>query len=562
MSDLDVLVVGAGPTGLTMACELARRGVSIRIIDKLDKPTEHSKALVIHARTLELLHTMGCVEKFLELGIQITAVNVYDSSKKIAHLSLSHVDSPYPYSLGLPQNVTEALLHENLKEHGVDVERSCELVSIKEATDYVLAKINKSGVEEEIRCKYIVACDGAHSTVRREVKEPFEGGEYAETFQLADVQVDWGGHGARNELFAFSGEKGNAAFFPMPGDRFRVFTILTKEMSTADLDKEPTLDEVQGRVDDVLPFKVKLSDPHWLSNFRVRYRKVKNYRHGRVFLAGDAAHCHSPVGGQGMNTGMQDAFNLAWKLALAVNGRATEALLNSYQFERNAVAEQLLKSVDMLTRVNLLRAPIARELRNRLAPLLISHEMVQSRMRNFLTELGINYRRSPVVSEVKRSLVHAALTGDEDEPHLGDLLEFSLGPHAGDRALDSGVLDCTPIAVHLAGLFKSTKHNLLLFTGETPSSHTYSQLYDIAVAVHSEYGDYVDVNLISSEEEPTCELDFPGKRFSDPEYASHSRYGAGVPCLYLIRPDSYVGFRSQPPELEGVDQYFKKILKL
>lgn len=559
----DVLVVGAGPTGLTMACELARRGVALRIIDKLEKPADHSKALVIHARTLELLNIMGCLHHFLELGIPITAINVFDSDKRIAHLSLSQIDSPFQYSLGVPQNVTEQLLYDQLKSYKADVERSCELVHITEKTDHIIAKVRKAGgSEEEIICKYLVACDGAHSTARREVKEPFEGGEYDETFQLADVKVEWGEHGAKNELFSFAGAKGNAAIFPMTKDRYRVFTILTKEMSEEEVNSEPTLEEVQERLDDILPWKLRISDPTWLANFKVRYRKVKNYRHNRVFLAGDAAHCHSPIGGQGMNTGMQDAFNLAWKLALAVKGHASEALLDSYQFERHAVAEQLLKSVDMLTRVNLLRAPIAREIRNRLAPLLISQDVVQSRMRNFLTEIGINYRRSPVVSELKRSLVHAALTGDDNEPKLGDWFEFSLGPHAGDRAVDAGIVDCNEIPLHLMSLFNTTKHTVLLFSGDCPSSHTYRQLDEIAHAIHQEYAEFANVCLISSEEEPTCELAFPGLRFSDPDYSAHERYGAGVPCLYAIRPDGYVGFRSQPPELEGLDAYFKKILML
>lgn len=558
----DVLVVGAGPTGLTAACELARRGVNLRIIDKLEQANDKSKALVVHARTLELLNAMGCAEGFVKEGFQIGAINVYDGKKRIAHLLLNQIDSPYQYALGVPQYRTERLLYEYLQTFKKDVERSKELVGVIEESDHVKAVVKKTdGSEETILCKYLFACDGAHSAVRHCVKEPYEGGEYQEIFQLADVKVNMGETSA-GDLFAFSSGKGNAAFFPMPGNRWRVIVVLPQDAAEPSA-AEPTLEEIQTQVDAVAPWKMTLSDPVWLANFKVRYRKVKNYRHGRVFLAGDAAHCHSPVGGQGMNTGMQDAFNLAWKLALASKGNATEELLDSYQFERHAVAEQLLKSVDLMTRVNLLRAPIARELRNRLAPLLINQEPVQARLRNFLSEIGINYRRSPVVAEMKRSLVHAALSARvEDEPRLGDWFEFSHGPHAGDRAPEAHMVDASNgQTIHVSELFKSGKHNLLLITGDSPSAQTYKELCSIADNTMGKYGEFVELSLITCEETPPLDLNFAGSKYTDPDYSVHQRYGAGSPCMYIIRPDAYVGYRSQPAEFDGVEEYFDKIIR-
>ncbi len=557
---IDVLIVGAGPTGLTLACELARRDINIKIIDKLDKPGDKSKALVLHARSLELLDMMGALPAFMENGTPITGVNIFDSDKRIAHLSLDQIDSPYPYALGIPQCTTERLLYEFLQAHGREVDRNVELIAVEDKGDHVIARVKTSGSETELKCRYLVACDGAHSTTRHAINEPYEGGEYREDFQLADVEVDCGDRHKANEIFAFSSGSGNAAFFPMPGNRWRVAVVLPEPLSEEALKRQPALEEIQAKVDQVVPYKLRLSDPHWLANFKIRYRKVKHYRHNRVFLAGDAAHCHSPVGGQGMNTGMQDSFNLGWKLALAVQGLASEALLDSYHFERNAVAVQLLHTVDMMTRVNLLRAPIAREIRNRLAPFLVSQEGVQSRLRNFMSEIGINYRRSPVVSEVKRSLVSTAMSGKDSQTKVGDWFEFSQGPHAGDRAIDASICTCDGDNMHLMSLFRSTKHHLLLFTGDSPSSHTYSELCEFANKAYEKYSDFLDVSLISSEEEPTCELNILGKRLSDPDYSAHERYGAGASCLYLIRPDTYVGLRCQPTDFTALENYFSTIL--
>ncbi|MBX9687475.1 MAG: FAD-dependent monooxygenase [Candidatus Obscuribacterales bacterium] len=560
---VEVLVVGGGPTGLTAACELARRGVSFRFIEKLDKANDKSRALVVHARTLELLRIMGCADKFVENGFAIRALNIFDGEKRIAHLPLNQIDSHYQFALGIPQYETEKLLQDHLNSLGGKLERAKELSSVQEMDEHLIATIRSAdGSEEKIKCSYMIACDGAHSTVRKAVNEPFEGGEYQETFQLADVQVDWGDKGVPGELFAFSSATGNAAFFPMPKSRWRVVVILPENLPEEELKKEPELSEIQAKVDEVLPWKIKLSDPVWLANFKIRYRKVRSYRHGRIFLAGDAAHVHSPFGGQGMNTGMQDAYNIAWKLALAAKGQATEELLDSYQFERHAVAAQLLKSVDMMTRVNLLRAPIAREIRNRLAPLLISQEPVQAKLRKFITEIGINYRKSPVVAESTRSLVRAALsTTASEEPKLGDWFEFSQGPHAGDRAPDAHMSEPNGNTIETADLFKTCKHTLLLLTGDAPDSDVYKHFSKLAQEAAGKYGNFLEIKVITSELNPPEGLDFRGTVYSDPDYSVHERYGAGAPCMYIIRPDAYVGYRSQPAEIEGVEEYFNRIIR-
>jgi len=560
--EIDVLVVGAGPTGLTAACELARYGLKFRIIEKRAEPSDKSKALVVHARTLELLRLMGCADQFLQFGLRILGVNIYDANKRIAHLSLTDIDSPFQYALGIPQFHTERLLYEHLQSYKSDVERQTELLSISENSDHVTAIIRTAqGKEEKLRCKYLIACDGSHSSVRSSINESFDGGVYEELFQLADVKVNWEPNQTYEELFAFSSAQGNAAFFPMPGERWRVITVLPPGVP----ENDPTLEEIQANVDAVVPWKVTLSDPVWLSTFKVPYRRVKHYRHNRIFLAGDAAHCHSPVGGQGMNTGMQDVFNLVWKLALAVHDQASEELLNSYHKERHAVAEQLMRSVDLMSRVNFIRAPLAREIRNRLAPLLINQQGIRNRIESFITEIGINYRNSPVVAEASSDLLLAALPTPkyDDDPHLGQWFQFSHGPKAGDRAPEAHMTDCANgQSVLLSDLLKTGKHNLLLVSGDAADHHVLKNLCDIASDAQGKFGEFVDISLITPGEVLPGDLEFAGAKFLDTDYSVHERLGAGASCMYIIRPDAYVGYRCQPPDFAGVDEYFSKIIKL
>lgn len=562
--DTDVLVVGAGPTGLTAAAELARHGVNFRIIEKLEHPSDKSKALVVHARTLEVLKVMGCVDNFLELGEELTGITVYDEGKKLTHISLQNIDSEYKFALSIPQYDTEKLLYQHIKNISkADVERKTELLALEQHDDAVFATVRKAdGSEEVIKSRYMIATDGAHSTVRKALNETYTGGDYAEGFMLADVLVDWKGHEVKGGLHAFSGGSGTAAFFPMLNGRWRAIIIMTEAESDSKA-AEPTLAEVQERLNALCPWGLVLSDPVWLANFKVRYRKVEHYRNGRVFIAGDAAHIHSPVGGQGMNTGMHDAVNLAWKIALATKGFASEELLNSYHTERNAVAEQLLKMVDLMTRVNLLRAPVARHMRNRIAPLIIGQEHIQHRMGTYLSQVGINYRKSAVVSEFRRSLVHAAVATRSDiEPKLDEWLDFSSGPQAGDRAPEAEMTDLkTGKVVQLSQLMRCGKHILLLITGDKPALNEYKGLVEMGKKAVAAYGTLLDAHLITSEETLPDAIGWNGSAYTDPEFALEERYGAGSSCAYLIRPDGYVGFRCQPVNFDSLKDYFDTICK-
>jgi 2-polyprenyl-6-methoxyphenol hydroxylase-like FAD-dependent oxidoreductase len=318
---LSILIVGAGPVGLTMAAHLRAHGLAPRIIDKAPHASETSKALVLWPRSLEMLDDLGLVDRFLADGRTPNTMRLYGTGHLLLDFTLGTgvEGTAYPKPLILPQSETERLLTEHLREVGVAVERPVELARFAERGDGVDATLRHAdGREEDVRCDYLLGCDGAHSAVRHGLGLEFTGKADPNDFLLADCRVD----GLPSDAISlFWHPEGALAFFPFGDGRCRIIADLG--VSEGDgKPRDPSLEQVQAIVDDRGPDGVKLSDPHWLAGFRINERKVAGYRKGRCFLAGDAAHIHSPAGGQGMNTGMQDTWNLAWKLSLVQAGRA------------------------------------------------------------------------------------------------------------------------------------------------------------------------------------------------------------------------------------------------
>ena len=295
-----VLVVGAGPVGLLMASELARHGVPVRVIDKAPAASDKSKALGVHARSLEMLENIGIVESFLAAGINIYGVSVYCEGKRIVHLGFDELKSPYPFVLMIPQSKTESILSEHLAHLGYQIERNVELIGFSDEQEQVIATLRHAdGLIETMPTPWLIGCDGAHSTVRHILGLPFAGAQYQEVFGLADVKVDW--TLPEDEMHTFLSEEGPLVFFPFGSGRYRVMAEATHDMDT---ENAPSLKDFQALVDRRCSAGATLSDPHWLTWFKFHCRSVSRLWCGRVFLAGDAAHIHSPVGGQGMNTGM------------------------------------------------------------------------------------------------------------------------------------------------------------------------------------------------------------------------------------------------------------------
>ena len=312
----------------------------------------------------------------------------------VGHVRMDSVVSPYPYALMLPQSDTERLLEERLQRLGVSVERSTEATALKIGVDGVEATLRRAdGREETVHADWLAGCDGAHSFVRHTLAAPFSGETMGGDWILADVHMK-GYPFPDTEVAVYWARQGVLPIFPISPGRYRIIGNVAP--SGTDHPHDPTLEEIQAIVEARGPKGVSLFDPIWLSGFRINSRKVASYRSGRAFLCGDAAHVHSPAGGEGMNTGMQDAFNLAWKLALAINGTCGEALLDTYSPERSGVGDEVLKNTERLTAIGTLRNPIAEELRNIIGRVAFGLGPVQHAFADQMSQVSVGYPESPM----------------------------------------------------------------------------------------------------------------------------------------------------------------------
>jgi len=473
-----ILIAGAGPVGLTMALALRRQGVALRIVDPAAARTDKSKALVVWPRTLELLDIQRCADAFIAAGMKGRGARMRANGKELLHVTFDRARSDYTYALLIPQSETERVLEEALAATGTQVERETALVSFTHDEGGVDAVLRHAdGTQENVHADYLAGCDGAHSVVRHGIGAQFDGTTMPSDWVLADLRID--GALPQDELTIAWTEHGVLAVFPIIGGRFRVVA----DVGTAAEDApQPTLADIQLLLDDRGPPGLVAHDAYWLSHFRINERKVRDYRSGRVFLAGDAAHIHSPAGGQGMNTGMQDAINLAWKLSLVVAGHAKPALLDSYSPERSAIGEQVLRNAGRLTEIGITRNPLLQELRNLAAETLGHLGVVQQRIVDQLTEVDLDYRDSPFTSTPHGAASH---------------------PKCGDRARDVPLATCDVAATRLHDALAMGR--FVLLSVDAPAVAIPAPLRPLAVAATT---------------------------------ARNVHYDTGH--VYLVRPDAYV----------------------
>jgi 2-polyprenyl-6-methoxyphenol hydroxylase-like FAD-dependent oxidoreductase len=576
----DVLVVGAGPTGLTLASELMRHGASVLLIDQLAAPVVYSKAAVVHARTMELFDAMGAVEPMLERSRVVHGANVYAGGRRVAHVGMDGlIDSPYPHAYGISQRDTEEVLAQHLSRLGVQVERGACLESFTQDEAGVRAAVRARGGErEEIRARWLVGCDGAHSTVRKALGFSFEGAPYEERIVQADVRLDFAQRFEDDEILVFLDDRGPAALFPLFKDgRYRVILF---EEGDSPSDSDPPI-EIFQRGLDARGVRATVSDPAWTVAFRIHHRHVERLREGRVFLAGDAAHIHSPVGGQGMNTGIQDAVNLAWKLALTARGRARPPLLDSYEPERLPVIRALLSTTDRAMRALetavKIRNPIAITLRDQLMSVVTRLGVVQAQATAAMAMLAVSYPASPLCDQDRPAPWQASLLPHEgsEAPSLVDWAAFGGGPAPGARAPDAtaqgGIVDDGgrppmppgpagkgPLRVH--ELLRSGRHVALLFDGAAATEQGYTNLTGIARRLRARFGDTVDPYLVVPREAAPALARWEGPTLLDEGGEIHRRYGARSECAYVIRPDGYVGYRGQPADGAKIEAWLGRSL--
>ena len=444
-----VLIVGAGPVGLTLAAELARYGLQVRIIDRSSCPTKTSKALVVWSRTLELMDRMGCSPAFLKAGLQARGASIRSGRTVLGHVGFDAIASPYDFALMLPQCDTERLLDAQLQSLGVTVERQVKLIGFTQTPSHVEAcLVHAGGLDEVLQTSWLIGCDGAHSTVRHGLGLAFEGVAQDDDWMLADVRLEGEGKPPADEIAAFLHRDGPFVVFPIPGGRARIVATVGKTVPGQSR-PEPSLSDVQAMANERAGGGFRVADPVWLANFRINERKISDYAKGRVFLAGDAAHVHSPAGGQGMNTGMQDAFNLSWKLAMVVRGEAEPGLLDSYTPERSAVGDMVLRNATRLTDMATLAHPGAQAARNVALRVMLGFDGVQERVATTMSEIEVAYAKSPL--SVGRHAGERLPPGQYDGPPPGSgatprFVLFS-ADRAGGAALAARfprVLDPTP----------------------------------------------------------------------------------------------------------------------
>ncbi|HEY1614166.1 MAG TPA: FAD-dependent monooxygenase [Rhizomicrobium sp.] len=499
MSQHDVLISGAGPTGLVLALWLTKLGTNVRIIDKSAEPGTTSRALAVHARTLELYRQLDLTEEVIRRGHHVAAVNLWVRGARKARVGFDTVGAditPYPFLHIFPQDEHEKLLSARLEAAGVAVERNTELVSYTEESDRITATLrNGDGREERCEARFIAGCDGARSRVRDMMGTGFPGGTYQQIFYVADVEAS--GPSMDGELHIDLDEADFLAVFPLAGEN-RARLIGTVRDQRAEHAETLQFNDISDRA--IEHMKVAVHNVNWFSTYRVHHRVTGQFRKGRAFLLGDAAHIHSPAGGQGMNTGIGDAINLAWKLQAAIAGHAPDTLLDTYESERIAFARRLVKTTDRVFTIATADGRIAEIIRTRLVPLLMpaaAHfEAMREWMFRTVSQTTIEYRSS-ALSEGKSGQVHG-----------GDRL-----PWVAANGID----------------------NYQSLSAMTWQAHVYGTAQPELVA----WCDYRHLPLHIFAWHP-----------------HHADAGFAQDALYLLRPDTYVAMADESASVERLQRYF------
>lgn len=529
---VDLLVVGAGPTGLCAALDGVRHGLSVRILDRNACRTSYSKALVLHSRSMEVLADLGCSERLLAAGREFRALNIIADGKLIQRIDFRRLDwhdAPFPMWFTIPQSETERCIEEELEARGVRVVRNSTLQSFRQENEFVEAEIvHADGTRETSRASWLVAADGARSDVRRMLDVELEGDVTGETFILADVALE--SEFADAEGYNIFVPEGMLILVPLevPG---RVRLIAHTPQLTPEVATKIDIPMLQEILDKRSGFSTRITELGWTSSFSPKHFVSKKLRVGRVFLAGDAAHIHSPVGGQGLNTGIQDVHNLIWKLALVHRGAGNPGLLDSYQMERHAVAEAMINNVRRATKMLTLRGAWSQQMRNRIASVLMQLSGVRDRLGSHVGMLHLRYHEAQGIHQEWSSV-------------------FRQGhPRAGERASRFAAFPALTKAI------QGPQHTLLLFEGlHAQFSAARAQSFIERAQAHAHNA----VRIVRVRKCKETLVDHDGCFIlADPLGEMHRAYGATKSAVLWIRPDTYVGFRGNSDELDALDRYLR-----
>jgi 2-polyprenyl-6-methoxyphenol hydroxylase-like FAD-dependent oxidoreductase len=518
--DTDVLIVGAGPTGLMLANQLGRRGVRTLIVDRHSGPSLETRALGVQARTMEIYSKLGIVDRALELGKRGTGANIWAEGRKMARVPLGEAGqtvTPYPFILILGQDDNERIMGDKLRDWGISVQWNTELVGLEQESRHVTAALKlPDGTTRKITAAWVAGCDGARSAVRELCGITFPGAPYEHVFFVADTVVT--GTMVPDEVNVYLWRSGFHLFFPMRGeDHWRIVGIVPPILrGRDDVTFEHVIPSLRGEAGAGLSFKTCT----WFSTYRISHRSASRFRDRHCFLLGDAAHIHSPVGAQGMNTGLQDAYNLGWKLALVVSGQADAALLDSYEEERVPVARRLLNTTDRAFRLVVSDSRLAGLLRTqilaRIAAFAMSRERIQRAAFRVVSQTGIHYRTSPLSKSLEGLPTGAPRAGDRF-PWLRLKLQAN------------GPVD------DLFQKLDDTRLNLIVMGQLSPAEGAL------------DLGDLLRIHAI------------PVDPFNDAELA---RAQVPRPSFYLVRPDGHIGLCGVSLDADAATRYVSEHLRL
>ncbi|WP_029006322.1 FAD-dependent monooxygenase [Azorhizobium doebereinerae] len=518
-ADVSILVVGAGPTGLLLAAELWRRGVDCLLIDAHDKPLAWDRATVVHPRSIEIFDALGIAEPLLKSGVQQRLCRIHSNARALGEIDLSLCGSRYPFNLGVSEEVTEAVLTDHLARLGGTVTRSTRLVGLDDRGDHVLATLESHGTETQVAARWVVGCDGHRSTVRTLAGIEQDGHDIEEPWAVFDTTI--GGWPFSHEAnYAYLDEI-PIILTALPGERWRVYLRPSAEESDLVADASATLARY-------LPEAVftEVANP---TRFHCHTKVARHYRAGRLLLAGDAAHTCSPVQGHGMNSGLQDAFNLAWKLALVSAGHSAEALLDSYEAERRPVAQKITASGDEVDGAQLLRDPAERHARDAVISGIFANPVTRHQEAVAEAELDIDYGVSPIVMGAR----HDALAPGQLWPN-----------HVEVRPADGAPLALDALA-HRPG------HTAILVGGAGADLDQLTELHR-AIAGHAG-GAMIEASFALT----ALGTDAEGFAAIDPDAAG--RLGVGGMTLFVVRPDGYLGLRADERHAEALAAYAARL---
>jgi 2-polyprenyl-6-methoxyphenol hydroxylase-like FAD-dependent oxidoreductase len=532
VSETEVFIVGAGPSGLVAGLQLAAWGVDFRIIDSKETFSENSRAVGIQPRSLEIFEQMGLVADFLAKGRKAVGVD-FHTGRRVVEINLFSAGegrTAYPFLLLLEQGETEKIFHSRLLAEGHEVEWGTEVIGVEVQEDTALLTLKKKNGEETVRTRWLIAADGAKSFVRHAMGIPFAGSTYEQRYAVVDVKsVE--GKADRNHLNLNLNRAGFILLLPLSRtNSYRLITTFPPFFE--DGGRDPGFEDIQRHVAGLFPGGLHIAEPRWYSNFRIHSRRVGRFQHGPVFFVGDAAHVHSPVGAQGMNTGIQDSYNLAWKLAMVIKGFQPAAILESYNQERSPVAQALLNTTDRVFRLINRRGWFFGIFRTNVYPdlikLLSSLPAARSRLFEAVSQLGIRYSEGLLVADGGEGFPSKA-------PRPGERLPY-FSPHRDFEKWSSYTL------------FNYRRYHLLMFV----KGREVDAAVETKRAVEREFDGFLAGHVISLQDEISSSF---GDLRCDTE--TFDTFRSKSPASYIVRPDTYVALRRNSADSKTIQRILR-----